>query len=46
MPPVAPYITDVPEQQTERAPPETLKNAPVTPYSIVPRSESAISADL
>jgi Integrase zinc binding domain/RNase H-like domain found in reverse transcriptase len=45
-PPVAAYITDVSEQQAERAPPETPQDAPVTPYSIVPRSESAISADL
>ena len=37
---IAAYITDMHEQQTERVPPETLENAPVT------WSESAISADL
>ena len=51
--PISSYITDTPQQETERAAEETPEDPPQppedvtpTPYSIVPRSEAAINADL
>ena len=56
-PPIAAYITDTPQHENKRAPSETVPNAmrtppdslddaTTTPYSIVPRSEAAVNADL
>jgi hypothetical protein len=45
-PPMAIYIMDTPEQDTERASPEAPEETSAIPYSAVPRSEAAVNADL
>ena len=44
-PPVAAYITDAPQHETECTPSEVPEDSTTTPYLIVPRSKAAVSAD-
>jgi hypothetical protein len=45
-PPIAAYIIKAPEPETPRASSEAPEDPPNTPYSIVPQTEAAITADL
>ena len=46
MPPIATYITEVPQHETKCAHSEAPGGLTMTPYSIVPRSEAANNADI